>query len=49
MGYVVWVGFLVFVLVMVMLDLGVFHRQARGQHSRGARLDVGLDFAGAGV
>ncbi len=25
----VWVGFLVFVLVMVMLDLGVFHRKAR--------------------
>ena len=28
MGYQVWIGFLVFILVMVMLDLGVFHRHA---------------------
>jgi tellurite resistance protein TerC len=26
---IVWIGFLLFVLVMVMLDLGVFHRKAR--------------------
>ncbi|MHB8974141.1 MAG: TerC family protein [Pirellulaceae bacterium] len=28
MTYMVWIGFLVFILVMVLLDLGVFHRRA---------------------
>ena len=28
MAYAVWIGFLVFILVMVLLDLGVFHRRA---------------------
>ncbi len=29
MSPIVWIGFLVFVLTMVLLDLGVFHRRAR--------------------
>ena len=36
MGYSVWVGFLAFVLVMLVLDLGVFHRQARAMRVREA-------------
>jgi tellurite resistance protein TerC len=28
MTYLVWIGFLIFILVMVLLDLGVFHRRA---------------------
>ncbi len=28
MSYLIWIGFLVFVLSMVLLDLGVFHRKA---------------------
>jgi tellurite resistance protein TerC len=38
MSYLVWIGFLVFILIMVLLDLGVFHRRA---HTVSVREAVG--------
>ena len=46
-NWIFWVVFNVFVLAMLALDLGVFHReQARGRHSRSHWLDAGLDQPG---
>ncbi len=36
MNYFVWIGFVVFVLVMVLLDLGLFHRKAHAMRIREA-------------
>jgi hypothetical protein len=41
-----WVGFNVFVLAMLALDLGVFHRQAHAVSMKGGNLECGLDKPG---
>ena len=46
----IWIGFILFVLIMLALDLGVFHRKrARSLDERGPHLVGGLDRDGAGV
>ena len=45
-----YAGFTLFVLAMLAVDLGVFHRtRPRRQRARGGAVERGLDHAGAGV
>ena len=49
MSYTVWIGFLAFIVLMVVLDLGVFHRKAHAMRVREALAAASIDFDTAEV